>query len=86
MINSEVFSIEILLFKQDSSRVFQSFARNKSFLDHANSSPDCEVVAGGTYDDSEGYFIQPTIILCKDPNDKLLTEVSERCSMYIYQA
>lgn len=66
--------------------IFQSFARNKSFLDHANSSPDCDVVAGGTYDGSEGYFIQPTIILCKDPNDKLLTEeiFGPVLSVYVY--
>ena len=33
------------------------------------------MVAGGSYDDSKGYYIQPTIVLCKDKNDKLLTEV-----------
>ena len=31
-------------------------------IDRAHASPTIEVAAGGTYDDSEGYFVQPTII------------------------
>jgi len=33
-----------------------------------------EVVAGGDYDDSEGYFVQPTVIETSDPADRLLRE------------
>jgi 1-pyrroline-5-carboxylate dehydrogenase len=33
-----------------------------------------EVVAGGGYDDSEGYFVQPTVIETSDPGDRLLRE------------
>src|SRR6266542_4337179 len=33
-----------------------------------------EVVAGGDYDDSEGYFVQPTVIETSDPSDRLLRE------------
>ena len=33
----------------------------------AGASPDCEFVAGGTYDGSKGWFVQPTIIRCKTP-------------------
>ena len=53
----------------------QSFARIKSYIDHAHASPDCDFIAGGTYDDSVGYYVQPTIVVCKDRNDKLLKEV-----------
>jgi hypothetical protein len=34
-----------------------------------------EIIAGGTFDDSKGYFIQPTIVTVKDPLDKIMTEV-----------
>jgi 1-pyrroline-5-carboxylate dehydrogenase len=33
-----------------------------------------KVLAGGTYDDSEGYFVQPTVIETSDPEDRLLRE------------
>ena len=32
------------------------------------------VVAGGNYDDSEGYFVSPTVIETDDPSDRLLRE------------
>ena len=31
--------------------IFQSFARNKSYLDHAKSSPNLTILAGGKCDD-----------------------------------
>jgi len=33
-----------------------------------------EILCGGTYDDSKGYFIQPTVVLSKDPRSKLMSE------------
>uniref|UniRef100_H2Z2R0 L-glutamate gamma-semialdehyde dehydrogenase n=1 Tax=Ciona savignyi TaxID=51511 RepID=H2Z2R0_CIOSA len=51
-----------------------SFDRNKSYLEHAKSSSDIEVLAGGECDNSTGYFVQPTILECKDPQDKLMRE------------
>ncbi|KAI9292591.1 1-pyrroline-5-carboxylate dehydrogenase [Neoconidiobolus thromboides FSU 785] len=51
-----------------------SFDKIKSYIDYAKSSPDAEILTGGTYDDSEGYFIQPTVIVTKDPNFKTLKE------------
>jgi 1-pyrroline-5-carboxylate dehydrogenase len=33
-----------------------------------------EVVVGGGYDDSEGYFVQPTVIETRDPGDRLLRD------------
>ncbi|MFE5807588.1 aldehyde dehydrogenase family protein, partial [Streptomyces sp. NPDC056491] len=34
----------------------RSFAKNKAAIDRAIADPTCEIIAGGTYDDSEGYF------------------------------
>jgi 1-pyrroline-5-carboxylate dehydrogenase len=33
-----------------------------------------QVVAGGSYDDAEGFFVQPTVIETSDPGDRLLRE------------
>ena len=35
---------------------------------------DVDVAAGGTYDDSEGYFIRPTVAVSKDPTNEFFTE------------
>nr|XP_039267178.1 delta-1-pyrroline-5-carboxylate dehydrogenase, mitochondrial-like [Styela clava] len=51
-----------------------SFERIRSYLEHAHQSPDIEVLAGGTCDDSKGYFVQPTILLSKNPDEKLMKE------------
>eukprot|EP00455_Lapot_gusevi_P037557 TRINITY_DN4210_c0_g1_i6.p1 TRINITY_DN4210_c0_g1~~TRINITY_DN4210_c0_g1_i6.p1 ORF type:complete len:571 (+),score=206.84 TRINITY_DN4210_c0_g1_i6:73-1785(+) len=45
-----------------------SFKKIKSYIDAARASPSCEIIAGGKCDDSEGYFIEPTIIVTKDPH------------------
>ena len=39
-----------------------SFETCKGYIDRAAASPECEFVAGGTYDDSKGWFVQPTNI------------------------
>ena len=33
-----------------------------------------QIVAGGTYDDAEGYFVRPTVIETTDPRDRLLRD------------
>lgn len=42
-----------------------SFDKLASAIDEAKASPDAEIVAGGTYDKSVGYFVAPTIIRAK---------------------
>ncbi|MCY0941215.1 MULTISPECIES: L-glutamate gamma-semialdehyde dehydrogenase [Streptomyces] len=51
----------------------RSFAKNKAAIDRAAADPTCEIVAGGTYDDSEGYFVRPTVIACSDPSNEVFT-------------
>ncbi|MDD2327686.1 MAG: L-glutamate gamma-semialdehyde dehydrogenase [bacterium] len=43
----------------------ESFDKLAAVIDGASRSPDAEIVCGGTYDKSLGYFIQPTVILAK---------------------
>ncbi|MEU6079738.1 L-glutamate gamma-semialdehyde dehydrogenase [Streptomyces sp. NPDC047108] len=53
----------------------RAFAKNKAAIDRAASDPTIEVVAGGTYDDSEGWFVRPTVLVSSDPdNDIFRTE------------
>lgn len=49
----------------------RAFAKNKAAIDRAKEDPTCEIVAGGTYDDSVGYFVRPTVIACSDPDNEL---------------
>jgi 1-pyrroline-5-carboxylate dehydrogenase len=46
-----------------SEKAFDSIA---GYIDIAKNSPDAEIIAGGGYDKSKGYFIEPTVILAKD--------------------
>ena len=46
----------------------KSFDKIATYIDNANSSDDADVIIGGKYDKSKGYFIEPTVILTKDPN------------------
>ena len=45
-----------------------------SFIDHAKDSPDAEILFGGNYSDEKGFFIEPTVILAKDPKYKTMCE------------
>jgi 1-pyrroline-5-carboxylate dehydrogenase len=51
----------------------KSFARQREAIEHAKGN-NAEVIAGGGTDDSEGYFVEPTVIQTKDPRDRLMSE------------
>ncbi|MAZ30560.1 MAG: 1-pyrroline-5-carboxylate dehydrogenase [Flavobacteriales bacterium] len=44
-----------------------SFDKIKTYIDRAKRDADAEIIVGGNCDKSEGYFIQPTVILAKSP-------------------
>lgn len=44
-----------------------SFDKLASYIDQAQIDQNAEIVVGGTYDKSEGYFIHPTVIKTEDP-------------------
>ena len=46
----------------------KSFDKIATYIDNAKKSKDVEIIAGGTYDKSKGWFIAPTVIVTKDPN------------------
>lgn len=45
-----------------------AFDKLAGYIDRAKKDKDAEVVIGGNYDKSEGYFIEPTVILTSDPH------------------
>ena len=45
----------------------RAFDKLSSYIDAAKNDNDAEIIAGGKYDNSVGYFIEPTIILTTDP-------------------
>ena len=51
-----------------------SFDNIAGFIDRANASKDAEVIFGGGYDKSVGYFVEPTVIEAKKPDYESMIE------------
>jgi 1-pyrroline-5-carboxylate dehydrogenase len=49
----------------------RSFAKLAGALDRIKNSAACTVLAGGTTDDSEGWFVAPTLVECTDPTHEV---------------
>jgi 1-pyrroline-5-carboxylate dehydrogenase len=52
----------------------KSFDKIASYIEKAKQSKDAEVIIGGKYDKSKGYFVEPTVILTKDPKYTTMCE------------
>ena len=50
-----------------------SFEKLSRVIDDSKSDPELKLLAGGTYDKSKGYFVQPTIYEVKNPAHKVLS-------------
>lgn len=48
----------------------RAFAKNVKAIERAKSAAGVTIAAGGEYDDSEGYFVRPTVLLSDDPGDE----------------
>jgi 1-pyrroline-5-carboxylate dehydrogenase len=48
----------------------RSFAKNVAAIERAKGAPGVTIAAGGEYDDNEGYFVRPTVLLSDDPTDE----------------
>ena len=51
----------------------RAFDKHAAALDRFKNDDTCTVIAGGTCDDSEGFFVRPTVVECTDPNHELFT-------------
>jgi 1-pyrroline-5-carboxylate dehydrogenase len=66
-------------------RAFDKLAR---YIDEARESPVVEIIAGGNYDKTRGYFIEPTILLTEDPHYVTMREelFGPIITIYVYKA
>ncbi len=49
----------------------RAFVKLSGAIDAAKAAPDAEIVAGGSYDRSEGWFIRPTLITSDNPKQDI---------------
>jgi 1-pyrroline-5-carboxylate dehydrogenase len=54
-----------------SEKAFDSIA---TYIEYAKNASDAEIIAGGNYDKSTGYFVEPTIIVTSNPKFKTMVE------------
>ncbi len=52
----------------------RSFDKISEYIIHAKASSEAEIIAGGGFDKSKGYFIEPTVILAKSPHYRTMSE------------
>ncbi|HYG03858.1 MAG TPA: L-glutamate gamma-semialdehyde dehydrogenase [Chryseosolibacter sp.] len=66
----------------------KAFDSITGYIEKARGNSMNEIIAGGKYDKSKGYFIEPTIILTKDPSSLTMCEeiFGPVLSIYVYQA
>ena len=68
-----------------SEKAFDSIVK---YINYAASTDDAEIIAGGKYDKSKGYFIEPTIIVTKNPKFKTMVEeiFGPVITIYVYES
>ena len=65
----------------------QSFDKISEYIDYIKTQKDAEIIAGGKYDKSKGYFIDPTIVVTTNPNFKTMSEeiFGPVMTIYVYE-
>ena len=65
----------------------RSFDKLAGYIDRARKDDKAKIIAGGTYDKSEGYFIAPTLILTTDPQYTTMTTelFGPVVTVYVYE-
>jgi len=51
----------------------RAFAKHSAALERAKHTATIDVLAGGQADDTEGFFVQPTVLLGQDPADEIFS-------------
>ncbi|MBW8041158.1 MAG: L-glutamate gamma-semialdehyde dehydrogenase [Planctomycetes bacterium] len=64
----------------------KAFDKISGYIELAKNSPDMEIIIGGGCDKSTGYFIEPTVVVSKDPRSRLMAEeiFGPVLTIYIY--
>jgi len=63
-----------------------AFAKIVEYIELAKSSSETEILAGGGYDDRVGYFVEPTVVLTRNPRHRLMEEeiFGPVLTLYVY--
>ncbi|GAA1960916.1 L-glutamate gamma-semialdehyde dehydrogenase [Catenulispora subtropica] len=64
----------------------RAFAKHRRVLDIAHSDDSIRITAGGTADDSVGYFVRPTVLVCSNPEHEIFSTeyFGPLLSVYVY--
>ena len=65
----------------------KAFDRIAEYIDYVKEQNDAEIIVGGGYDKSKGYFIEPTIVLTSNPKFRTLCEeiFGPVITIYVYE-
>lgn len=65
----------------------KAFDKLAKVIDEVKASKDAEIICGGTYDKSEGYFIHPTVVLAEKPDYITMQEelFGPIITIYVYE-
>ena len=65
----------------------RAFKKITAYIDEAKKSDQVRIVAGGNYDGSTGYFVEPTVLQVDDPNYRTMCEeiFGPVLSIYVYE-
>jgi 1-pyrroline-5-carboxylate dehydrogenase len=66
----------------------KAFNSITGYIEKARQNPMNEIIAGGKYDKSKGYFIEPTVVVTKDPSSLTMCEeiFGPVITIYVYHA
>lgn len=65
----------------------RAFDKISGYIEKIKEDPTSEIIAGGEYDKSKGYFIEPTLVLSKNPQSLTMCEevFGPVLTIYVYQ-
>ena len=65
----------------------KAYASITGYIAHAQDDADAEIIAGGNHSDTEGYFIEPTVIVAADPTYRTMCEeiFGPVVTIYVYE-
>jgi 1-pyrroline-5-carboxylate dehydrogenase len=65
----------------------KAFKSITAYVDYAKNSDEAEIICGGNYDDSVGYFVEPTIVVTTNPKFKTMEEeiFGPVLTIYVYE-
>jgi 1-pyrroline-5-carboxylate dehydrogenase len=65
----------------------KAFSKISEYIDFAKNAADAEIIVGGNYDGSKGYFIEPTVVVTSNPKFKTMEEeiFGPVLTIYVYE-